>query len=95
MTEKSPNLPFLVLHEYHLSAAKARNAVGGLFKGLGQKEPKEGWEKATLTLRNEKKTIFEMSFVDMVKESRRKGIVADLQRILDRRDGVFGGTLKG
>ncbi|HUE70846.1 MAG TPA: hypothetical protein VMP01_08140 [Pirellulaceae bacterium] len=87
----STNIPFLVLHRYHQSAAKAREAVIGLFHHLGQQRPKGGWDTSTFTLARDGKSIFSMSFPDMVKEARHKGVVVALQRILDRQDGVFGG----
>jgi hypothetical protein len=93
MSTAETNIPFLVQHDFHLSLAKARQAAVDLFTRLGCKCPKGGWESAVFNLRRGDDPRFSMPFNDMVKELRRKGVVTDLQRLLDTDDVIFGGAI--
>src|ERR1700690_1465526 len=83
---------FLELHNYHLSRDNARCAVSATLERWVVKCPKEGWESLVLTFTDEKPPV-SVSFGEMKDEARRTGIIRRLQRSLDKRDPIFGGTL--
>jgi hypothetical protein len=93
MPERQSNPHFLVLHKYHLSRDKAREAVIALLKRFEVVCPNEGWEALTLHFNGEKAPL-QIRFGEMVDEARRTGVVKRLQRELDKGDSVFGGTLE-
>jgi hypothetical protein len=82
---------FLVLHKYHLSREKAREATIALLKRHDVQCPSEGWESLILNWENEV-PVLHVRFAEMVDEVRRTGLVERLQRQLDMKDSVFGGT---
>lgn len=82
---------FLEMTKYHLSENEARRTVIELLLATGCTSPAGGWDKSTLTFgppeKNEK-----MTFREMVKIARERGIVAHVQTQIDRSDDIFGGT---
>src|SRR5262245_25039943 len=92
VTDTNSQLPFLVIGENHLSPARARRRVIETLVQCDEKEPAEGWDNVVVTWKKGDPP-FSMKFPEMVEEARKTGIVRHLQRYLDRKDGVFGGTL--
>ena len=82
---------FLVLHKFHLSRERAREAVIAVLQRHGVPCPKAGWESLTVNWENEVPAVH-VRFAEMVDEVRKTGIVARLQRELDKNDPIFGGT---
>lgn len=90
---KTPeNLPFLTLQEFHLSKTKAVEAVVTTLKQCGVERPKAGWDTLILNWKDGQGQT-PVSFDKLVGEMRRIGGIKRLQRWLDKRDAVFGGTI--
>ena len=84
---------FLSMHEYHLSREKARKRVLATLTQLtGTPCNSLDWKSGEVTVSDGKKSV-KFKAADMEQEARRTGIVGVLQRAIDNRDGVFGGTL--
>lgn len=92
MTDTNPQLPFLVIGENHLSPARARRRVIETLVQCGENEPADGWDKVVVKWKKGDPP-FSMTFPEMVEDARKNGIVVHIQRHLDRKDSVFGGTL--
>lgn len=90
MTE-TVNPHFLVMQANHLPELKAREEVKRVLRLFGQHEPAKGWKSFELSW-NEAPGQ-RISFAELVAEARRTGIVARIQRHLDRQDSVFGGMI--
>ncbi|HEX3315081.1 MAG TPA: hypothetical protein VHR72_09340 [Gemmataceae bacterium] len=85
-------MPFLTIHEYHLSREKARAKIKGLLAGVMKLPLKKfDWFRGSLNLAigDAKKTI---SLAELEREARLTGAVGTIQRVLDQRDSIFGGT---
>jgi hypothetical protein len=84
--------PFLTMHKYHLSREKAREAVLATLAHSGSERPNiRDWRKTTIhfSVKGKTRTV---SCADLEKEARETGVVEELQRLIDTRDSVFGGT---
>jgi hypothetical protein len=87
----SENPHFLLMQEYHLSEAKARQEVIRELQACGQQEPASGWKSFELTWNDSPSEP--VKFSELVAEARKNGIVARLQRYLDQTDAIFGGMI--
>jgi hypothetical protein len=87
------NKPFLTISEYHLSREKARELVLATLKRLSGKVPKVDWRRSFLDAKDGERPL-RLTFQQMEQDARRTGVVQELQRILDFRDSIFGGTFE-
>jgi len=81
------------MHPYHLCRDKARERVVQTLTDLTGKPPSQlDWKCGSITISNDKisKTY---RLTDLEREARLTGILEELQRVIDGRDIVFGGTL--
>jgi hypothetical protein len=90
MNSEAANLHFLVLHKYCLSEAKAAACVIDTLERAGEQCPPTGWKSIQINWRDE--PIGTASFSDLVSDARRNGVVTRMQRWLDKKDPIFGGT---
>ncbi len=83
---------FLEMQKYHLSRARAREAVIRTLLAADVARPAGGWESLSLTWNNDesRRTV---PFKELIDEARRFGIVRRIQRYLDKKDSIFGGTI--
>ena len=85
--------PFLTMHPYHLSRAKARQAVlATLERGTSGRPKNVDWKNGAVNITSGKVTKRFM-FSAMELEARQTGVLGGIQRLLDSSDGVFGGTM--
>lgn len=85
--------PFLEMRDYHLSRAKARNAVIRTLEAAGVHCPDSGWDDLIVNY-NDRDATTPVRFPDLVEEARRNGVVVRMQRCLDRNDSIFGGVVE-
>jgi hypothetical protein len=86
--------PFLAINEYHLSRDKARAKIVEEMARLVKPPIRRiDWRHGSLSLAlcEETKSI---PFAELERETRLTGVVAPIQRVLDQRDSVFGGTFE-
>ncbi len=93
MSEIPVHPRFLVLQPYHLSREKARQRVIASLQAYGVPTPNEGWDSLVLT-KNHDKPPQPLSFREMLDQARKTGVVERVQKYLDLKDNIFGGTLE-
>ncbi len=86
--------PFLTIHNNHLSREKAREKIVAEIARV-VKPPIDGidWRQGSLSLALGE-AYKSIAFADLERETRLTGVVEPIQRVLDQRDSVFGGTFE-